>query len=299
MNHRIAFLLVFAAVGGLGVSGVACSSSSSGNFGGDDSGTGDDATSGDGSSHDGGGDTLLGNDGGSHDGGNADAAGNCSPVNGPACDIVKQNCTTGKECVVVQGTDGGFTTACNATTVNEHIQKGEACSTQSPNPCLPGLECFEGRCTPHCCQGDDSVCGMSSDGIQGACDLNITAGGGNSPLFMVCTYKAVCKPFKVVPCPTGQACTVEDNLGTADCLGDNGKAEGASCMYKNDCVDGLGCFSAPDAGGICQMYCITPGQTPPFDAGTPGPGTGGCNSGKSCIGRLNAQQFPAWLSICQ
>ncbi len=296
MNHRIAFLLVLGAFGGIGVSGVACSSSSSSNVGGDDGGSAGDGTTGDGGNgHDSALTDSSGNDTGSSDGG-AEAQGNCSAVKGP-CDIVLQDCPTGKECVAVS-VDGGFATACVNTSVGEVKQKGAACTTGGSNTCLPGLECFDGHCTPHCCMGNDSICGMTTGGIQGVCDLNISGGTSSSPLFMVCTYKSVCKPFQVLPCPSGQACTVEDNLGSADCLGDNGKTEGQGCMFKNDCVDGLGCFSAGDAGAKCSMFCVTPGQTPPFDAGT-GPGTGGCNTGKTCIGRLNAARFPPWLSICQ
>src|SRR5580658_3812961 len=46
-------------------------------------------------------------DGGIGDGGGVDTGivGNCSPVNGPACDIVKQNCPSGHECVVVLDKD--------------------------------------------------------------------------------------------------------------------------------------------------------------------------------------------------
>lgn len=297
MNHRIAFLLVLSAIGGLGISGVACSSSSGGSFTSDDGGS-SDGTTGDGGSHDGAlTDSPNTGDTGSSDAGH-EAQGNCAPVMGP-CDIVLQNCPTGKECVLARATDGGYTTTCANTSVGEVKQKGADCTASASNPCLPGLECYDGHCTPHCCMGDDSVCGQTPMGVQGTCDLNISSGGTpNVPLYMVCTYKSVCKPFKVVPCQAGSACTVEDNLGTADCLGDNGKVEGDSCKYKNDCVDGLGCFGAVDAGA-CHMYCITPGQTPPFDAGALGPGTGGCNTGKACTGRLDTARFPAWLSICQ
>lgn len=309
MNHRIAFLLALGAIGGLGVSGAACSASSSdGGSGGDDSGV-HDSSSGDGSvSHDGGSDTNTGNDTGGGDGGSPEAAGNCSAVNGPACDIVTQNCPSGKECVATQGRDGGFTTACNPTSVGQHIAKGEPCSTQSPNPCLAGLECFDGHCTPHCCKGDDSVCGMSSQGVAGSCDLNISSGGAsNVDLFMVCTYSPTCKPFHIVPCMAGQACEIQDKLGSAKCVGLNGagKKEGETCMYLNDCADGLMCLGVPGQPSTCKLLCLTPNSTPPFDAGTSlDAGTGGCgfNDGgvrETCSGGLDPNSFPSWLSFCK
>jgi len=149
--------------------------------------------------------------------------------------------------------------------------------------------------------GDDSVCGMTQAGVQGTCDLQISSGPpNNTVLFMVCTYKNVCKPFKAVPCPTGESCTIEDKLGTADCIGNNGKTEGQPCMYKNDCVDGLMCLGVQGQQATCQMLCLTPGQTPPFDAGADGgPGRGGCSTGKTCSGALDPNQFPPWVSICK
>jgi hypothetical protein len=148
--------------------------------------------------------------------------------------------------------------------------------------------------------GDDSVCGSTSTGIPGTCDLDISDRSGNT-LFMVCTYKQPCKPFELVACPSGNSCTIEDNQGTADCLGNNGKTEGQACMYKNDCVDGLMCLGVQGGASTCQMLCLTPGSMPPFDAGAldGGPGNGGCSTGKTCSGRLDPSQFPSWLSICK
>src|SRR5262245_9725790 len=45
----------------------------------------------------------------------AGRTGNCTPLKGPACDLVLQDCPQGnQECAVTTGADGGLTTACVA-----------------------------------------------------------------------------------------------------------------------------------------------------------------------------------------
>jgi hypothetical protein len=318
MKHRLALLAALSMIGGGGVFGVACSSSSSGSFDDDagaDGSAASDATSGDGSKD------SASFDSGSNDGGSQDATselqGNCSPVKGP-CDIVLQDCGQGKECVVARASDGGFTTACMATTNNEHIAKGEKCCPSTNNPCLPGLECIgsacagdaapTARCAPHCCTGDDSVCGMSPEGYQGHCDTNVNSGGTKPvDLFQICTYSAVCKPFGLIPCPPGAACEVQDNLGSAKCEdiynpgdgGPGGAKQGQACQSANQCEDGLMCLGSGQ-NFSCVMLCLIPNSAPPFDAGAidGGPYHGGCTSGKTCTG-VSAQLFPSWLGVCQ
>ena len=302
------------------MTGVACSSSSSGDSGGDAGadGTDVDATQGgdSGNARDG-----ASSDGGSGDGGSQDATsevtGNCSPVKG-ACDIVLQNCGSGKECVVARASDGGFTTECIATNNNEHIPKGSPCCPGGQNPCLPGLECLgaacaggdaapTSRCAPHCCTGDDSVCGQSPEGYPGHCDTNVNSGGPNPvDLYQICTYAAVCKPFGIIPCPSASACEVLDNLGSAKCDniynpadgGPAGAKEGEPCKYLNQCADGMMCFGPVAGSSTCLILCLIPNSAPPFDAGADGAAfQGGCPQGKAC-GALDPNQFPSWLGAC-
>jgi hypothetical protein len=286
-HHRIALVLGLTALATMGAFGVACSSSNGSNFGSDDGGS--DATTGDSGRQD------------VTDAGDA-LQGNCEPLHGE-CDLVLQDCTDGKQCVPDFGPDGGNTTSCQPTTGTQHIKKGYACTPpQQPaqNPCLPGLECVHNRCSPYCCDKDDTPCGTSSpEGIPGVCNLQVTNGKGQT-LFNVCTYAAICKPFKLLPCPPGSACYTDDTATYFACSPyarpDGGAPEGAQCNYLNDCVDGTQCIGPPNAGQ-CTMLCYTGHGNPPFDAGAlqMGPGTGGCVSGEQCKTNVG---WPSWIGVC-
>jgi hypothetical protein len=240
--------------------------------------------------------------------------GGCSPVNGPACDIVLQNCSDTasgqkQECVAPLP-DGGFSTQCQAITASEHLPLGRPCCPAADNPCLPGLECIGGdqcvgdaaptsRCTPHCC--DDGVCGTSDpEGFAGRCILSIVDGTSRE-LYKVCAYNQQCKPLHLggQSCPAHFVCLVDDKFGTASCAtlfnpdGGNGNPENAPCQAANECADGLMCF-----GQTCRLLCLTPGAM--FDAGVidGGPGYGGCPAAETCKVPLDSTRFPPWLSLC-
>jgi hypothetical protein len=252
--------------------------------------------------------------------------GNCSPVNGPACDLVKQNCKKGQECVLVSDPDAatGETTACRATQASENRPVGAACCPNNPtNQCDPGLTCIGdtcigdagsggggGQCAPACCPATDSGpgsnnCGSSAAGYIGQCNLQIT-GPSDQVLFTACTYESKCIPLGVVPCATGFECNVEGPSGTADCTtifnpdgGTTGAPAGADCPFANSCDDGLACLTVGMAdAATCLWFCHVPGQATPFDAGVLNgtPGHGGCPSGYTCEGA--ATLYPPWLGAC-
>jgi hypothetical protein len=74
---------------------------------------------------------------------------NCtSPINpDPDCGDVGPN---GGDCAPV-GNDALYCFAAG------EVEEGEAC--QSANDCAPGLNCFDGACTPYCLVGTDATCG--------------------------------------------------------------------------------------------------------------------------------------------
>jgi hypothetical protein len=271
-----------------------------------------------------------GSDGG--DGGrDAGLVGHCSPVNGPACDIVLQNCPPKQECVVVNDPTAesglGETTQCMPTTGSEHLAAGAICCPSSSNPCDPGLTCIGtacvgdaggGRCAPACCPGDGGTaiqanCGFSSEGYAGSCSLELT-GGKSTPtneagaLYTTCLYASTCTIF-AKPCGPGNICIVEDSTGTSKCVpidndgGSVGLPSGGLCgNFANACAQGLACIShGLSDGGVsaaaCSYMCYLAGGTPPFDAGiiTSAPGMGGCPSGQTCGGVTG---FPSWLGAC-
>lgn len=325
MKRAILWLAAFAGLAGAGASGAACSSSS-GVDSGTDSGAPDatlDGTGNDGS----GGDAPTG-DGGIFEAAASDGPlANCSAVRGE-CDLVSQNCGSGKECRAVAAKDGGEVAACVATQLSQHIGKGHACCPSgNTNPCDPGLECIgnacdpdaggveTGRCTPHCCLGpdggDDTPCGSSNpEGYPGHCDLSIVDNQQN-PLYAVCTYSQICRPFHVEPCMPGYACIVQGVAGGAACTqiynpqSDAGQTmgatEGQSCGNLNACADGLECFGTADAGSSCFLLCYVTGQQTPFpyDAGaSPAPGYGGCTATRPTCNAV-ANLLPPWLGVCE
>jgi len=254
---------------------------------------------------------------------------NCSLVTG-ACDIVAQNCSAGSECVVLQGSDGGFTTGCVPTQATEHLPKGQACcpSVNGTNPCDPGLECNGGnycndagspgaglppgwggsRCTPRCCPSDGgantSNCGTAGDGgAQGHCDLLISLTLNGPAEYAVCTYPQTCEPLGIRPCLPGFACEIQNAAGTSTCAviynpnGDAGATAGQACEYENQCADGLACIGTSASNSTCLWLCDITGQATPFDAGElkTTPGKGGCPAGDTCQG---VNGFPAWLGVC-
>jgi hypothetical protein len=259
-------------------------------------------------------------DGGSDAPFDSGLVGNCSPVNGPACDIVKQNCPSGKECVILESADAalGVTTACEPTQTSEHLPVGHACCPNpSANPCDKGLTCIGancvsdaggGTCSPACCPGGDggmpsNNCGTSPEGYLGQCDLSITQ--GSDELFTACTYSQKCIPLDVAPCGTGYTCSVDNDAGAGDCIqingpdgGTTGAPPGATCMFDNYCAAGLLCAGTSTTSN-CLWECYVGGTTP-FDAGlvdasTGALGHGGCPSGYTCDGVTG---FPSWLGVC-
>lgn len=246
------------------------------------------------------------------DGGVGDG-GHCSAVTGP-CDVVLQDCPNdakgqAQECVVT-GTETSLTTRCVPVQASQTLPKGRSCCPGADNPCLPGLTCVgdpcvdggpkTGRCSPACCEGDDQACGLSEDGIAGACDITLFL-GEDTEVHRVCSYRERCKPFGVEPCKPGNLCLVEDKFGTAGCINTFDKQLGEACKFSNDCADGLMCFSDQADGGAprCRMICLTPNSVHPFDASVEegGPGKGGCPANEKCTITGFAQR-PAWFSLC-
>ena len=333
MQKRTLFLTLTIASIAAGATGAACSAKDNGGFDPDDAGTTSDAThpGSDASSTkpDANGtptadaDVADSDAGTSPPPGDGGLTGHCSAVQGPACDLVLQDCPNAggnpQECTVVQAADGGLTTGCTALGASQHLTKGHGCCpSAASNQCSAGLECIgdpnascdggtqPGRCTPHCCggdAGDDFLCGSSDpEGIAGHCDLIISI--GSTEAFTACSYDAVCKPFGIKGCPAGNTCIIKDTSGTAGCYpiytpdGGSGATEGQPCPAANSCIDGLVCLGS-GAVGTCTMMCLAPNSTPPFDAGAldGGPFHGGCSAGKSCKGQVN--DFPAWVQVCQ
>jgi hypothetical protein len=309
---RLAWLAALLACCGTGAL-AACTGRSSASPGGDDAGVPEAAAQDD---------ATQPRDAGPADGAHeASLKGACEPVRG-ACDLVLQDCPSGSQCAAQPLADGGYTAACGPTYGVQHIAAGYPCcppAAPADDPCLPGLQCVGdpcagdagdagggGRCSPYCCAGDDTPCGVSPEGFAGHCDIGVVDNAG-TPLYDVCEYAPTCEPLGLLPCPAGYTCLVEDTTGGAKCSpiyngGAPPAGEGQPCPHDNACQSGLMCLrtSGPEGGSesVCLMLCYTGQGAPPFDAGALGmmPGTGTCNPGKTCASAT--QIFPAWLGVC-
>lgn len=219
------------------------------------------------------------------------------------CDPVLQNCPNGDQCIMAPGDGGAYSPQCQPPSTGS-VPKGGKCSSTSD--CVSGTECIpanNGRCSPYCCgMGMDQPCGSSvPEGYIGACQWSIQYPNTPSPGgSMLCGYPEGCKPFGIQPCAQGSTCLVKDMSGKADCTAianPPGKAAGASCMFANDCADGMMCVGGgPDGGSICMWACYSPPG--PFDGGiiSGGPGKGGCPNGKTCS--IGIGMLPTWLKVC-
>jgi hypothetical protein len=267
-------------------------------------------------------DTMGGDDVGSEAAGDAGEEqvlmGGCEPIDG-SCDLVTQNCPSGKQCSQISQLNGTNYTACIPTNSHEHIDKGyPCCPGDLTNQCLPGLQCIgnkcapdagpgpggEGRCTPACCRGNDTPCGQSPEGFPGVCNEQIVDPNTNQTLYWICIYSQPCKPFGVQPCKAGEGCYLSPDMsGGAECAetynnGNPAVQEGKPCGAVNSCIDGTDCLGAGDGGAfVCTMVCYTGKGNPPFNPNTlkGGPGGGGCDMGKTC---QSLGGYPAWLGVC-
>lgn len=314
----VAVGLVAVVSAGAALAATACSSSPPAPFGGDGAapidattGNGDvDARSGDRPDTS----TSLPDGGGEPD---SSRAGRCTPLQGPTCDLILQDCPSGQQCVASLSTDGGATTACTQVSGTQSLTRGSPCCVGGGgDPCLKGLTCVggdscpdagepPGRCSPICCGNDDAVCGNDRDGVPGRCNLMIVGGTPTRDLYKVCSYSTVCRPLGLQPCPSGQTCLVADTSGSARCSrifapdGGGGAGHLQACGAANACADGLACLSIGDAGSRCEYLCYVQGTATPFDAGalSSQPGRGGCPANKpTCRGVPNL--YPGWLGIC-
>lgn len=286
--------------GGAGAGGAAGASGSSGTGGSAGSGAsgggaGQDGSAG--SSGSGGASGSSGAGGASGDAGVVDGgscpAGSATNLSG-SCDIVAQDCGGALTCSVVQGDAGQYQTAC-ADLGNGSAGLGDTCA--SHQDCAAGLRCVLGKCTRACCSAlEGPLCGAN-----GACDLDVTYGGG--AFVTVCTFAPPCTLW-THDCPSGleSDCHVAGG-GKFKCSVPNynqdaGSTEGQACTYVNDCEDSQYClYAGADAGaGTCRWLCKASNTGAP-DAGSVGggPGLGGCPGGQTC----HAFGSPAWLGVCE
>jgi hypothetical protein len=195
-----------------------------------------------------------------------------STIKAGVCDLLQQDCPTGKTCKELKNANNTWTTQC--VVANGLKGEGETCGVD--DECRAKLTCAAGRCAPVCCGSTNEPC------LGGICNLFIQLDNGNKVNKQVCHYAKACDLLTANACDQAFSCHVEDSKqGLATCVqpsGANAPDLGA-CHYLNDCGDMEHCLDgSPNKAGKCHFYC----GLEQADPSSPGAGLGGCPSGQTC-----------------
>lgn len=210
-----------------------------------------------------------------------------------ACDLLAQDCMAGEACVYALPEAGATTpqTVC-APIVGAGAEEGGACCAL--NSCDAGLVCVGametmpgsgtcsamGTCRRYCCgSATDCAAGEVCSGFGGGFN------GG------ICDTIDGCNLVDQTGCEgmAGTSCYPADG-GATQCVRPTAAmaAEGATCMFTNDCVAGTACFTITSMGmmnSTCLRFCnIADGA-----AGCPMSGGMACQM---------AGDLPAGVGVC-
>jgi len=178
------------------------------------------------------------------------------------CDLLAQDCPMGETCLYAlpdaMATEPA--TVC-APIVGAGAEEGGACCAL--NSCDTGLVCVGavetmpgsgmcssmGRCTRYCC-------GSSADCSPGETCAGFGGGfmGGRCDTIDGCdlVQQTGCESMAGTSCYPGMGATTQCVPPT-----DVMAAEGATCMFTNDCVPGTACFTVtPGGGGMARSACL-------------------------------------------
>lgn len=190
-----------------------------------------------------------------HDTGDGGACASIHP--GDECNMVAQDCADTKQTCDYDQTVGH--SKC-VTYPAGTAGKGDTCD--KTHPCDKGLFCYNNKCSPACCSGDNSPCG-SSGGTPGTCNLDITVktdAGTDQVIYNVCTYAIPCHPF-MYDCPDGDFCLYDTPPDSFSCVPPSAGTPlnappGRPCTFLNDCGESQACFSTGTGGGYkCLLFC--------------------------------------------
>ncbi len=175
------------------------------------------------------------------------------------CDLLTQDCPMGETCVYALP-DAMATapqTVC-APIVGAGSEEGSACCAL--NSCDNGLVCVGaeetapgsgmcstmGACRRYCC-------GSSSDCAAG----ELCNGFGSGFAGGICDTSDDCNLVTQTGCTSPDGC-YPDMGGTTQCVRPTAAmaAEGATCMFTNDCVPGTACFTVTPMGGMARSVCL-------------------------------------------
>ena len=180
----------------------------------------------------------VGTDSGTDGGGGGACTG---PTMGPCNVTMPASCGAGMACVMVGSTMDGWMTACIAAGVGG---AGAACDPTMPGQCQEGFQCNDGGCRRICCVNTDcsagDFCGMIGGANAGFCqtpdDCDLIAQTG-------------CEAMAGTGCYPGS--------GGLQCASAGTTGEGATCMFVNECMPGMGCIGPMGGPSVCRRWCDT------------------------------------------
>jgi hypothetical protein len=209
------------------------------------------------------------------------------------CDLLAQDCAMGEACVYALPDAMATTpqTVC-APIVGAGAEEGGACcalnSCDAGLVCVGAVETMPGTCTSMgTCQR--YCCGSSSDCSPG----DVCSGFGSSFMGGICDQVDGCSLVAQTGCEgmAGTGCYPSAG-GATQCVTPTAAmaAEGATCMYTNDCVPGTACFTVtPGGGGMARSICLRFCDIDDGAADCPNPMGMACQTGG---------ELPAGTGIC-
>ncbi|MCB9592224.1 MAG: hypothetical protein H6719_05790 [Sandaracinaceae bacterium] len=194
-----------------------------------------------------GGVTLMDSGPGSDDAGptgtdagtDAGGGGSCTGPSGPCNALDATSCGSGMACVLSGSSDTMWQTVCIMAGAGT---QGSACDPTMQGQCAEGFQCSSTSsvCEKICCETADCSPGDFCGLVAGA-----EAG--------FCSTPDDCDLIAQTGCPAMQGCY--PSSGGLACLGAGTVAEGATCMFTNDCMPGFGCLGPSGGPSACRAWC--------------------------------------------
>lgn len=176
---------------------------------------------------------MMGTDAGIDAGG----GGACTGPTGACNALEASSCGAGMACVISGSSATMWETVCIMAGAGT---QGSACDPTMQGQCAEGFQCNDNVCQELCCDTSDCNPGDFCGLVAGA-DLGF------------CSTPDDCDLLAQTGCGMGQGCY--PSSGGLSCLGAGDLAEGAACMFTNDCLPGFGCLGPTGGAAACRAWC--------------------------------------------
>lgn len=182
-------------------------------------------------------------------GGNVMCTGMYTSADTTPCDPLQPGtCMAGTHCTFV---DNVGTLGCVPDNAGVKVL-GDPCTDSSE--CSGVYECIGNTCSTWCCPDNNLPCTTAS----GLCDVQVTAPDDDTKWVMGCSFQPACTLLGNT-CAMGTYCHPADlAAAVAVCETPSGPmapfAEGAPCMYRNDCGESAFCDNNA-MPAVCRQIC--------------------------------------------